>query len=467
MTAAVAESPVVQTVRYEPRGAARTLFHNRDAEVAMVGSAGTGKSMACLFRLHFAAMANPGIRGLIMRKTAVSLGATTLVTFEEKVAKEAIAAGVLRWYGGSTREAASYRYHNGSTIVVGGMDKPEKVLSSEYDLVFCDEGIEFTETDWETLATRLRHGRLSWQQQILATNPGPPTHWIKKRADRGALTLLTSRHVDNPAYVNADGTPTPQGREYLGRLDALTGVRRLRLRDGIWAAAEGIIYEGFDPGVHVIPKGTVIPKAWPRYWAVDFGYTNPFVCQCWAEDPDGRLWLEWEVYRTQRLVEDHAVTILDQVSRLDPKSVHHDQHPRRAHEGRIWTGPRPRAVICDHDAEDRATLERHLGLATVPAKKTVSDGIQYVQVRLKPAGDDKPRLFLRAGALVERDQALDDAGKPCCTAEEFPGYVWAVKPGNSGDLKEEPAKVNDHGMDATRYMVAHRDAKVRGSIRWL
>ena len=59
----------------------------------MAGPAGTGKSLACLFRVHLAALNNPGIRCLIVRKTAVSLGATTLVTFEKKVAAHAIAAG--------------------------------------------------------------------------------------------------------------------------------------------------------------------------------------------------------------------------------------------------------------------------------------------------------------------------------------------------------------------------------------
>ena len=113
-------------VRYEPRGAARTLFHTRQSEAVMAGPAGTGKSLACLYRLHFAALGTPRIRCLIARKTAVSLGSTTLVTFEKKVAAEAMAAGIVRWFGGSPREAASYRYSNGSVIVVGGLDKPEK-----------------------------------------------------------------------------------------------------------------------------------------------------------------------------------------------------------------------------------------------------------------------------------------------------------------------------------------------------
>jgi phage terminase large subunit len=434
-------------VRYEPRGAASRLFDCRDAEVALSGPAGTGKSMACLMRLHLVAMANPGARCLVVRKTAVSLGSTTLVTFKERVAKEAIAAGVVAWYGGSPQEAAAYRYSNGSVIVVGGMDKPEKVLSSEYDLVFADEATELTITDWETLGTRLRNGRLAWQQQMAACNPGAPTHWIKQRSNDGPLRMLESRHEDNPWIFNDDGSLTEAGRDYIGRLDNLTGVRKLRLRHGQWAAAEGTIYDEWDDAVHLVNRFD-IPKDWTRWWAVDFGFTNPFVLQCWAEDHDGRLFKYREIYRTRRLVEDHARDILSIVAPAGE-----------------WIEPRPRAVICDHDAEDRATLERHLGMSTTAAKKTVSDGIQAVQSRLRPAGDGKPRLFILRDSLVERDPDLDDARKPCSTVEEIPGYVWDQRDGKPP--KETPVKENDHGMDAMRYMAAERDLGGRPRMRWM
>jgi phage terminase large subunit len=71
------------------------------------------------------------------------------------------------------------------------------------------------------------------------------------------------------------------------------------------------------------------------------------------------------------------------------------------------------------------------------------------------------------GGLVERDQSLADSGRPTCTAEEIPGYVWAVKPGNGAGLKEEPVKQNDHGCDALRYMCAARDLVGRTRVRWL
>jgi hypothetical protein len=72
---------------------------------------------------------------------------------------------------------------------------------------------------------------------------------------------------------------------------------------------------------------------------------------------------------------------------------------------------------------------------------------------------------LCAGALVERDPALDEAKKPCSTEEEITGYVWAVKPG--GTSPEAPLKENDHGMDAGRYMVAERDLGGQPRVGWL
>lgn len=432
--------------RYVPRGAALDVLHRRDREVLLAGPAGTGKSRALLEKLHLMMLANPGARGLIVRKYQRSLGSTALDTWRKAVVPEALAAGLIRFYGGSAEQPAQYVYLNGSVVLVGGLDttgdQPPKVMSSEYDVIYCQEATELAEADWEALISRLRNWRVSFQQLIADCNPGPPTHWLKRRCDVGKTAMLHSRHKDNPRLWDEERQAwTPEGAEYMAGLESLTGVRRLRLLDGQWAAAEGLIYEGFDPAVHVVPRFP-LPESWPRIWAVDFGFSNPFVLQCWARDPDGRLVLYRELYWTQRLVEDHARRILEIVA-----------------PGGTWIEPRPIAVVCDHDAEGRATLEKHLGMGTVAARKEVSTGIQAVQTRLKLAGDGKPRMVIFEDALVERDPRLWDSKKPTCTAEEFAGYVWAVKPG--GDLKEEPRKENDHGMDTTRYVVQYEDRYAR------
>lgn len=433
--------------RYRPEGSARELFASRAPEVLLSGSAGTGKSRGCLEKLHAMMLANPGARGLICRKTAVSLGSTALVTFREHVAKEALESGEVKWYGGSPQEAASYRYGNGSVIVVIGMDKPSRIMSSEFDVVYVQEATELTENDWEMITTRLRHGVISFQQIFGDCNPDAPHHWLRQRCERGETQMIYCRHEDNPRLYDAEtGTWTEQGQEYIRRLERLTGVRYERLRLGKWVAAEGLIYDGFVPAVHLHPPIGLPPLEWTRWWTIDFGFTNPFVCQFWAEDPDGRLYLYREIYMTQRLVEDHAAQMLAVVKRGD------------GHKSDVM----PRAIICDHDAEGRATLERKLGRGTTAAKKDVLEGIEALKSRLKPAGDGKPRLFICRDALVERDPALVAAKKPLCTQDEILEYVW-----DDGAKKEQPRKENDHGCDAGRYLVAERDLRSQPSVRFI
>jgi PBSX family phage terminase large subunit len=441
---------VIATREIQLRGAARRLLSCRDDEILLSGSAGTGKTVGGLTKLHLAAMKYPEFRGLLLRKTLASLGGSTLEVWRNQVAVASLAIGEIDFYGGSREEPAQYRYlRNKSKIVVGGLDKPSKIMSSAYDMIVIDEATETFVNDWESMISRLRAGNMPYSQLIGLCNPDAEHHYLYQRHLSGGLTLMESRHEDNPAYFNADGTMTPAGVAYLAKLDKLTGVRYLRLRRGLWVAAEGLIYESWDPKVHLVDKLPKGSETWTRWWSVDFGYRNPFVLQCWAEDGDGRLWLYREIYMTGRLVEDHARQILKLVAPYGK-----------------WFEPKPRAIICDHDAEDRATLERHLGMSTVAAKKDVTTGLEVVQARLRVADDGLPRVFILRDALVERDQSLIDSGKPTCSKEEVTGYVWA-KGLDGRPVKEEPQKENDHGMDAARYMVAERDLGGRPGLRAL
>lgn len=407
---------------WRPYGAAEELYHRDNPEIMLSGPANTGKSLGCLKYLHSCCIQFPGMRALILRKTLTSLTASGLVTYREKV----IPGFSVQFYGGGRERPAQYEYANKSVAVVGGMDKAAKVLSAEYDLIYVQQAEELTEAEWETLTTRLgRDGVKPYAQLIGDCNPDAPHHWIKQREARGSLVMLESRHEDNPTVT----------LEYLARLDALTGVRKLRLRHGIWAAAEGMVYEGWDRSVHLIDRRD-LPDEWPRDVAIDFGYVNPFVAQVWAEDPDGTLILDREIYRTQTLVEDHARDLLASMN-----------------------GRRPREVVCDHDAEGRATFARITGWKTIPADKAVTAGIQDVQRRLMVGGNGRPGLQIMRDAVLTVDASLREAGRPASTAEEFESYIWDT---NNGTARgERPVKENDHGMDAMRYLMKRRARAVR------
>jgi PBSX family phage terminase large subunit len=422
------KAPRAARPQFKFYGNATALIESTEHQVILSGPAETGKTYACCEKLHRLCSRHPGTQAAIVRKTYQSMPGSVLQTF----AKVIVGSGVT-CYGGEKPQW--YDYPNKSRVWVGGMDHPDKVLSSERDAIYVNQAEELDLSDWETLRTRAtgRAAHVPHPQVFGDCNPGTSTHWIKALSSAGKLPLLESRHEDNPTlFDQKTGEITEQGKLTLSILDELTGPRKARLRYGQWAGAEGMVYEdSWDAKRNVIDRFP-IPSDWRRFISIDFGFTNPFVSQWWAEDPDGRLYLYREIYKTQTLVEDHA----RQIKALS-------------------TGERIEAVICDHDAEGRATFEKHAGMSTTPAKKDVLEGIQAVAARQRPAKDGKARLFLMRDSLVERDRALADKHKPTSTEEEAEGYVWKVS--TTPGRKEEPLKENDHGEDAKRYMVAHRD----------
>jgi len=416
----------------EFRGAALELQTLNNVDVALVGPAGTGKSFAALYKLHQLARNNAGFRGLIARKTRASLSNTGLVTFERNVL--GLDHRLVR-EGPQRRNRQVYSYRNGSEIDIGGLDPNHigKILSAEYDVIYVQQAEEITEGDYETLTTRLRGGVLEFEQVILDVNPAGKQHWIKRYVDNGRLRGLSSRHEDNPSLWNTiKQCWTKRGTRYIERLAKLTGVRSLRLFKGLWASPEGAIYPEFDQEIHVIDRFD-IPKHWPCYISIDFGFTNPLSISWYALSPDDKLIQYRQIYQTETLIEDVAPEII-----------------------RLSGAENIVAVVADHDAEDRATLLKH-GIATYPAFKSVSLGIEAVRNRLRPAGDGIPRLLFMRDSLVEIDERLSDVHRPTSTIEEFDGYEWQ-KP-KPGDViaKEAPVKTDDHGLDDLRYVVCFID----------
>ena len=457
--------------RYEPRGGCKELMEARDEEVVVSGPAGTGKSRACLEKIYLVCLMTANTRALILRKTLRSLGSTALVTWRNYVVKEALATGEVVYYGGSSQEAPQYRFRNGSTVTIGGLDNPTRIMSAEYDIIYIQEATEVSIEDIEFCKTRLRNWRTSFQQLIMDCNPAGDKHPLKLRCNEKVTRLIESRHEDNPRLFNEDGTMTKQGEKYMAILDKLTGVRHKRLRLGLWVSAEGIVYEEFDPATHILQwqlddEGNQIPLPmdWPRYWVIDFGYVNPFVLKCYAQGPDGEVYMYREIYMTQRTVAEHAKTIMDIVNPLRTERYYdHFNREERTREWREWIEPEPTAIICDHDAEGRRTFEKETGLGTQPAIKNVSDGIDLHKARLKVNPfTGYAQFYLMADALVERDQELATNLLPTCTADEYPSYAWKVS--NDGRKHDEPVKKDDHGLDTDRYLTMFLDYKGKARL---
>jgi hypothetical protein len=427
-------------------GGALDFWRYKGQECILSGPYETGKTVAALTKLHALLVKYPNARAFITRQTYKSLIPTAIVTYEKKVLPVPPESpdSVIVKYGGSKPDF--YQYPNGSNLLVVGMDSPDKLLSGEFDFGYVNQAEEISLDAWEKLVGRCtgRAGNAPYTQVMGDCNPSVPTHWILHRV---SLRMFEQRHEHNPSLYDQDRREwTEQGKKSIAILSSLTGIRKKRGFLGIWASNEGVVYESFDRDIHLIDKSDA-PKALTWYLAIDFGYTNPFVCQLWGVDHDGRMYLWSEIYFTKRTINQHIPFIRTMIA-----------------------GKPIRAIVADHDAEDRATLAEY-GFETTAAKKAISPGIQAVEDRLKDAGDGKPRLFITKDACVNFDSELfkeyaGDSG-PCSTEHEFPLYEWPEdKEGRP--IKETPLDINNHGMDAMRYMVMYLDnpTEIKASPRW-
>lgn len=418
-------------LRLDLYGGNRDAFMSKEAEVLNAGPAGTGKTAAWLAKVLTVCNNYPGARVLVVRKTRESLTESVLVTWERDVLGPR--HPVLLKNPNLRKVRQSYQFANGSTVVVGGMDKPDKVLSSEWDMVYVPEATDLDLVDWETLGGRLRAGRVSFQQLAADCNPTSPHHWLYKRCQAGLTRLYSTTHKDNPRFWDrVAGAWTPDGEQYLARLERMTGARRDRFLKGLWVAAEGAVY-AYDPATHLKAHSWAPEQSWRRVWGIDWGKTSPTVLGLWAIDPECRMHGYREVYQT----------------RLRP-----DQLGKWAKD-QIESGaePRPLAIVCDHDEERKQDFERASGLTLSLADKRDRDkGIEAMQAMFDVQPDGLPRVFFRADSREtlrgpEADRFLVDSGRPTCGIEELVGYVW------DEDFREdEPIADNDHFLDQMRYV---------------
>jgi len=215
-------------VSYTPYGGIEKVWKSRATEVLAPGPAGTGKTRGILEKVHLYLLKYPKTRGLICRKTRASMTESVLVTFEARVVQVGCDLN-----NQSRRTRSSYDYDNGSVLVVGGLDNPDRIMSTEYDIIAVFEATECSEDDWEKLTTRLRNGKGPYHQIVADCNPASPSHWLKRRADRGQMEVFECRHQDNPVLWDRQAKDwTEQGRKYLATLQSLTGHRRARLLAG-------------------------------------------------------------------------------------------------------------------------------------------------------------------------------------------------------------------------------------------
>lgn len=389
------------THRLELYAAQFAFFACEDRFTGFVAGIGSGKSFAGAVKgLRYAASRK--CLGIVTAPTYGMLQDATLRMYLD-LAGDAITS--------LNRTTMTARLVNGSEILFRSTDNPDRLRGPSISWWHGDEGALYDKDVWPIMIGRLREGGRAGHAWVTCTPKG--RNWLYER--QGEITLFRARTRDNPFLAS----------EFVASLEAsYTGAFARQELEGEFVTFEGLVYEDFDRGKHVVERG----GPWARViLACDEGYTNPAVMLVIGADHDGRLHVLDEFYRRRVLQGD----VVAAATRL-------------CHQYRIGE------IVVDPSAAGLIAEMRADGLAVQEARNAVFDGIQRVKQALACAGDGRPRLTI----------------SPSCanTLAEMESYVW--KDGRDG-VRDEPEKVNDHAMDALRYgvMYLHDTAQPRRRTR--
>jgi hypothetical protein len=316
-------------IPYTPQPRQRKFHECPADEVLYGGAAGGGKSYAILFD----ALANAldpqqaPCKIIIFRQSFPELERTLIRRSRELYPRE---------LGKYNESKKLWTFINGSTIEFAYLEKEsdlENYQGAEYDFIYFDELTHFTEHQYRYMKSRLRGANPNIHRQVkAATNPGGVGHaWVKKRfIDIGPPEQLhTVQETDddgNPMFHPLTGKPVLSTRmfipakvydneilmkndpNYIVRLMSLPDQDRKQLLEGDWDAFAGQMFSEWNRNIHVI-KPFELPEHWTKIRAIDEGYNDPFVCQWWAFDEQGKAYLYREFKKTHLLASEQAEAV--------------------------------------------------------------------------------------------------------------------------------------------------------------
>lgn len=284
-------------------------------------------------------------------------------------------------------------------------------------------------------------------------NPDGPYHWFKVNWIDKSTGYLGKEQVEQIRKKAAEEGKDPGLKEILylhftmddnlslseeikARYRSMyIGVFFKRYILGLWSAAEGVIYDMFDPEKHVknIKEFFQVLINGNRYVSCDYGTQNATVFLLWNKGIDGKWYCIREYYysgREKGKQKTDAEYADDLENWLDKMEI--------------------RAIIVDPAAASFIAELRKRGFKIIKAKNDVEDGIRLVATKLN------------LQKIVFSTTCIN-------TIKEFASYIWDKKAAENGE--DKPVKQYDHAMDAVRYFVytilgerPRLNRKVKGGI---
>lgn len=204
-----------------------------------------------------------------------------------------------------------------------------------------------------------------------------------------------------------------------------SGVFFKRYILGLWAMAEGIIYDMFDEAKHTFEE--IKEQTLEKYYvSCDYGTQNATVFLLWKKGVSGKWYCIREYYYSGRN---------EQVQKTDSEYVDDLK--------KFLDGIKPISIIVDPSAASFIVQLKKSGFKVKKARNDVLDGIRFV------------------ATLLNKEEIM--FSKSCKeTIKEFSSYVWDEKATEKGE--DKPIKQFDHCLDAARYFcytILHRRAGVQ------
>lgn len=293
--------------------------------------------------------------------------------------------------------------------VFGGKDESSYMLIQGITLsgIFLDEVALMPQSFVNQAITRT----LSVEKSLywFNCNPESPTHWFYKE-------WICNAKKKNALHIHflMSDNPTLSQKQLDEAKRQFSGVFYDRYIQGLWVAADGLIYPMFSKEKCVVPTEN---RYYMQYYvSVDYGTLNPFSAGLWGLHDS--VWYRISEYYHDGRESGRQMTDNEYYAELD----------------KFIGGRNIRSIIIDPSAASFIALIRREGKYIVQkANNAVIDGIRDTAA------------CLQNGKIKFND---------CCenTFKEFSSYVWDTKHAEKTG-EDRPMKIHDHAMDDIRYFV--------------
>ena len=297
----VPQEQVFSALGYVPTPKQWEFHKATEYDVLYGGAAGGGKSKAIVMHALWAAVAYPGIRVIVFRRTFDELA--------ESIIPELAAVGFgetlgFTWNGTKselTRGRSLIRLRYLETLV-----DASRRQGGQYQLMLFDERTLLGPGVAELVMERIRtsvDSRIPVLGIRSTSNPGGSSHGeIKARfidATKHGEVVTSDAHGHAIRFIPARVDDNPHiDPGYRARLEAIPdAARRAAMLDGSWDSFSGQVFTEFNRDKHVV-QPFPLPESWPRYNGVDWGYVHPWASIWIAEDEDDRVWVYREIYES-------------------------------------------------------------------------------------------------------------------------------------------------------------------------